>query len=154
VAPQPHAPLGDRAVGDRPVVLDGGISNALAERGHDLSDALWTARLLRDAPEEIAEVHRAYYEAGAQVATTATYQASVAGFVAAGMSRAEAEALIRLGVRLALDVRDEFAHDGALRWVAASVGPYGAVLADGSEYRGDYGVSAAALREFHLPRLI
>lgn len=133
-------------------VLDGGLSNALAARGHDLSDDLWTARLLRDAPDEIAAVHRAYFAAGARVATTASYQASVPGFVAAGVGRAEAEALLRRSVTLAREVVDELADDGVPRRVAASVGPYGAVLADGSEYRGRYGVSAHDLRELHLPR--
>jgi len=136
-----------------PVILDGGLSNALAARGHDLSDELWTARLLRDAPEEVAAVHRAYYRAGAAVATTASYQASVPGFERAGLSRREAEALIGRSVSTARAVRDELAGDGRRRLVAASVGPYGAVLADGSEYRGRYGVSPATLRDFHLPRL-
>lgn len=135
------------------VVLDGGMSNALEDRGHDLSDALWSARLLKDAPGEIAAVHRAYYEAGAAVATTASYQASVVGFEHAGVPRDEAERLIASSVGIARQVRDELADDGRQRWVAASVGPYGAVLADGSEYRGRYGLTAAALREFHLPRL-
>lgn len=135
------------------MILDGGLSNALAARGHDLSDELWTARLLRDAPGEVAAVHRTYYAAGAEVATTASYQASVPGFERAGLSRAEAEALVRRSVTLAREVRDELAGDGHRRLVAASVGPYGAVLADGSEYRGRYGVGAAALRDFHLPRL-
>ncbi|TDW81786.1 homocysteine S-methyltransferase [Kribbella pratensis] len=134
---------------DHPVILDGGLSNALEDRGHDLSDALWSARLLRDAPSEIAAVHRAYYEAGAMVATTASYQASVVGFERAGVERAEAEHLITSSVRVALEVRDEFPG----RLVAASVGPYGAMLADGSEYRGRYGVSSQVLRDFHGPRL-
>ncbi|TCO18504.1 homocysteine S-methyltransferase [Kribbella steppae] len=136
---------------DRPIILDGGMSNALEDRGHDLSDALWSARLLRDAPAEIAAVHRAYYEAGATVATTASYQASVGGFERYGVGRDEAERLITSSVRIAREVRDSLT-DGR-RLVAASVGPYGAVLADGSEYRGRYGVSATALRDFHGPRL-
>jgi homocysteine S-methyltransferase len=131
------------------VVLDGGLSNALEDRGHDLSDALWSARLLRDDPAEIAAVHRAYYEAGAVVATTASYQASVVGFERAGVGRAEAERLIASSVRIAQEVREEFPG----RLVAASVGPYGAMLADGSEYRGRYGVPASVLRDFHGPRL-
>lgn len=138
------------------VVLDGGLSNALADRGHDLTDELWTARLLRDAPDEIAAVHRAYFDAGACVATTASYQASVGGFERAGMTRVEAERLITRSVTIAREVRDEFAAsagDHAARLVAASVGPYGAVLADGSEYRGRYGVSRSALRDFHGPRM-
>lgn len=126
------------------------MSNALEARGHDLSDALWSARLLRDDPGEIAAVHRAYFEAGATVATTASYQASVHGFEAAGVPRAEAERLIGDSVRIARAVRDEFAANGL---VAASIGPYGAVLADGSEYRGRYGLTAAELRDFHRPRL-
>jgi len=135
------------------MILDGGLSNALVSRGHDLSGDLWTAALLRDAPEEVAAVHRAYFEAGAEVATTASYQASIPGFVAAGMSRTEAEALVRSTVTLARAVRDELADDGRRRLVAASVGPYGAVLADGSEYVGRYGLSAGRLRDFHLPRI-
>lgn len=138
------------------VVLDGGLSNALVDRGHDLTDELWTARLLRDAPGEIAAVHRTYFEAGAQVATTASYQASLGGFERAGMTREEAEALITRSVTIAREVRDGVAAsagDSSVRLVAASVGPYGAVLADGSEYRGRYGVSRNALRDFHGPRI-
>jgi homocysteine S-methyltransferase len=136
------------------VVLDGGLSNALEDRGHDLSSDLWTARLLRDDPGEIVAVHRAYFAAGARVATTASYQASVPGLVAAGLSRREAEGLIAMSVRLAREARDEAAaHTEAPLFVAASVGPYGAAQADGSEYTGRYGRTAAQLRDFHLSRL-
>ena len=131
------------------VIIDGGLSNALADRGHVLADDLWTARLLRDAPEEIVAVHRAYFDAGAQVATTASYQASVAGFVASGLSEGEAERLIVRSVALAREAAA--GYPGAK--VAASIGPYGAVLGDGSEYRGRYGLTAAQLRDFHRPRL-
>jgi homocysteine S-methyltransferase len=129
------------------------MSNALQDLGHDLTDPLWTARVLRDAPEAVAEVHRRYFRAGACVATTASYQASVPGFVDQGLQPLESASLVLRSVALAREVRDELADDGTERWVAASVGPYGAVLADGSEYRGRYGVSAARLRDFHGPRL-
>jgi homocysteine S-methyltransferase len=142
-----------RVSGSETVVLDGGMSNALEDLGHDLSDPLWTARMLRDAPEAVAEVHRRYFRAGARVATTASYQASVPGFVDQGLQPIESSSLLVRSVTLAQEVRDELADDGTERWVAASVGPYGAVLADGSEYRGRYGVSAARLRDFHGPRL-
>ncbi|HET7724951.1 MAG TPA: homocysteine S-methyltransferase, partial [Propionibacteriaceae bacterium] len=131
------------------VIIDGGLSNALTDRGHVLADDLWTARLLRDAPEEIVAVHRAYFEAGAEVATTASYQASVGGFTKAGLSTAEAERLIVRSVELAREAASAFPGTK----VAASVGPYGAVLGDGSEYRGRYGLSPAALRDFHRPRI-
>src|SRR3954452_23570725 len=136
------------------VVLDGGLSNALEDRGHDVSSALWTARLLRDDPGEIVAVHRAYFAAGARVATTASYQASVPGLVAAGASHSEAKALITASVRLAREARDQAAtHTEVPLFVAASVGPYGATCADGSEYTGRYGLTAAQLRDFHGPRL-
>ncbi|HQY99544.1 MAG TPA: homocysteine S-methyltransferase [Propionicimonas sp.] len=130
------------------ILLDGGLSTVLEQQGADLGSALWTARLLAEEPERIASAHRAYFAAGAHVATTASYQASVPGYVAAGFSKPEA--LVGDSVRIARDVRDEFGGD---RLVAASVGPYGAYLADGSEYRGNYGVDAVALRDFHAPRM-
>lgn len=131
------------------IILDGGLSNALVDRGHQLGDDLWTARLLRDDPGEIESVHRSYFAAGADVATTASYQASVPGFVAAGLGAAEAAELIGRSVRIARAAADDVPG----RLVAASVGPYGAVLGDGSEYRGDYGLTAAELRDFHAPRM-
>ncbi len=138
-------------------VLDGGLATELAARGHDLSDALWSARLLHDAPEAIEGVHRDYFDAGADVAITASYQASFVGFAARGFSRSETEQLLQRSVTLARAARDTArAHGtGATRTllVAASVGPYGAILHDGSEYRGDYGLSELALAQFHAPRM-
>ena len=139
--------------GSDPVLIDGGMSNALEELGYDVGDRLWTARLLRDAPDAVAEVHRRYFAAGAVVATTASYQSSVPGFVEAGVESSEAAALVVRSVTVAREVRDELAGDGVDRKVAASVGPYGAYLADGSEYRGRYGVARSTLRDFHGPRL-
>src|SRR5688572_9458779 len=143
----------DGPMADRVTVLDGGLSTALEARGADLGGALWTARLLADEPERIAAAHRAFYLAGAQVATTASYQVSVEGLVAAGHDPVAAGRLVARSVTLVREVRDELAdsRDGLL--VAASVGPYGAFLADGSEYRGRYGVSTGRLRDFHGPRL-
>ncbi|WP_081539343.1 MULTISPECIES: homocysteine S-methyltransferase [Kitasatospora] len=144
------------AMADGPVLLDGGLSNRLAEQGCDLSDGLWSARLLLDEPGQLLAAHRAYFAAGAQVATTASYQASRAGFAARGVDAAKTDRLLALSVEVARLAAEEVSAelgDGRPRWVAASVGPYGAVLADGSEYRGHYGLSAAELAEFHRPRL-
>ncbi|MFK0121350.1 homocysteine S-methyltransferase [Streptomyces sp. NPDC090994] len=134
------------------LVLDGGLSNQLEAAGHDLSDALWSARLLDERPEAIVEAHRAYYAAGADVAITASYQATFEGFAARGTGRARAAGLMTLSVELA---REAARRSGAARplWVAASAGPYGAMLADGSEYRGRYGLTVAELERFHRPRL-
>jgi homocysteine S-methyltransferase len=134
---------------DGPVLLDGGLSTALEQQGADLGGSLGTARLLAEDPGRLAAAHRAFFEAGAQVATTASYQASIEGLVAAGCDLATARSLLARSVTLAREVADEFS--GGL--VAASVGPYGAFLADGSEYTGRYGVDAARLRDFHAPRL-
>ncbi|OBI30206.1 homocysteine S-methyltransferase [Mycobacterium sp. E1386] len=133
------------------LISDGGLATELQARGHDLSDALWSARLLADAPHEIVAVHAAFYRAGAAIATTASYQASFEGFASRGIDRAEAAGLLRRSVELAKTARAEVGVSGLL--VAASVGPYGAALADGSEYRGHYGLSVAALRRWHRPRL-
>lgn len=135
------------------VVLDGGLSTALEEAGADLSGSLWTARLLGEEPERITEAHRAFYRSGAGVATTASYQGSIEGMVAAGYDAATARELLVRSVTLARVVRDELAVERPGLLVAASIGPYGAFLADGSEYRGRYGVPAARLRDFHGPRL-
>ena len=134
-------------------VLDGGLSTALEARGADLGGPLWTARLLGEEPERIAAAHREFYLAGARVATTASYQVSVEGQVAAGNDADRARQLVGRSVAIAREVRDELTDERPGLLVAASVGPYGAYLADGSEYRGRYGVSSARLRDFHAPRL-
>jgi len=135
-----------------PVVLDGGLATELESQGHKLDTALWSARLLHDDPDAIVQAHLAYFAAGAQVVTTASYQASIGGFAEAGISQAEAEQLIRRSVRLAGQARASF-DDGSERWIAGSVGPYGAALADGSEYRGDYDLTVEELRAWHRPRI-
>lgn len=139
------------------VVLDGGLATELEARGHDLSDRLWSARLLVTDPDAIEAVHLDYFRAGARVATTASYQATVPGFEAAGLDRGDALAAIRLSVELARRARDRYAAESGVPaselLVAGSVGPYGAMLADGSEYRGDYNPGAAALRDVHAPRM-
>lgn len=141
---------------DTVLISDGGLATELEARGHDLSDPLWSARLLVDAPEQIKAVHLAFFRAGAMIATTASYQASFQGFAARGLRRADTVRLLRRSVELAVSARDEVGDAGvgdAARWVAASVGPYGAALADGSEYRGGYGLSVAQLETWHRPRL-
>jgi homocysteine S-methyltransferase len=143
-----------------PILLDGGLSTQLEAQGADLSDRLWSARLLADDPAEIVAAHLAFYRAGARVATTASYQATFEGFAGRGIDRAGAEALLRTSVALAAQARAQVEGEDATagrppvhRFVAASVGPYGAMLADGSEYRGNYGRSVAELRDFHRERL-
>jgi homocysteine S-methyltransferase len=139
------------APNDTVLISDGGLATELEARGHDLSDDLWSARLLFDAPEAIIAAHRAFFQAGAAIATTASYQASFDGFAAGGISRSDSERLMRLSVSLAAEARDEVGRES--RWVAASVGPYGAALANGEEYVGRYGLTVAQLAEWHLPRL-
>jgi S-methylmethionine-dependent homocysteine/selenocysteine methylase len=156
----PPAPTLAQALAAGPVALDGGLSNQLEAQGADLRDELWSARLLADDPAAITAAHEAYYAAGAQVVITSSYQASFQGFATRGVDQARAAHLLRRSVELAREAelaaaaRDaEHGRAAAPRWVAASVGPYGAVLADGSEYRGRYGLSVAELEHFHAPRL-
>ncbi|MFH8466173.1 homocysteine S-methyltransferase [Streptomyces sp. NPDC017991] len=143
------------ATGAGSVVLDGGLSNQLRSTGHDLSDELWSARLLVERPEAITEAHLAYFEAGANVAITSSYQATFEGFARRGISQERAAGFLGLSVGLAREAARQAGVRGARGplWVAASVGPYGAMLADGSEYRGRYGLSVAELERFHRPRV-
>jgi homocysteine S-methyltransferase len=134
-----------------PLILDGGLATELENLGADLNHSLWSARLLDTAPQLITRVHQRYYQAGARVATTATYQATIAGFVQQGYTPAEAEKLLHTAVELAEKARSDQPNAGQLL-IAASLGPYGAYLADGSEYRGNYPLDRGQLRQFHEPR--
>ncbi|GGQ18897.1 homocysteine S-methyltransferase [Streptomyces roseolilacinus] len=137
------------------LVLDGGLSSQLESAGYDLDDDLWSARLLAEEPEGLVAAHHAYYEAGADVVTSAGYQATFEGFARRGVGRDRAAGLLRLGVDLVREAARRARAGGVTRplWVAASIGPYGAMLADGSEYRGRYGLGVDALEAFHRPRL-
>ena len=138
-----------------PLLLDGGLATQLEAQGADLSDRLWSARLLHDDPDAIVAAHRAFFAAGARVAISASYQASFEGFAAHGLDHAATEALLRRSVALAERAREEGLAEGLAGplFVAASVGPYGAILADGSEYRGRYGLGVADLKAIHRDRL-
>jgi homocysteine S-methyltransferase len=138
------------------IILDGALATELEKRGADLNHSLWSAKLLVENPGLIKQVHYDYLLAGAQIITSASYQASFEGFAKRGYTSEEAATLMRLSVSLAVEARDEALESGQVTGsplVAASVGPYGASLADGSEYRGDYGLSIEALKDFHRPRI-
>jgi homocysteine S-methyltransferase len=141
------------------MILDGAFATELEKRGCDLNHSLWSAKVLMESPELIAEVHTDYFHAGADCVITASYQATVEGFRRHGLCEKEALALIGKAVAIAVHARDRFwesCTQQALRpkpIVAASVGPYGAFLADGSEYRGQYEISEDELIAFHYPRM-
>lgn len=141
------------------IILDGGLATELERRGLDLRDSLWSGRVLVEAPEEIEAVHDDYFQAGADVGTSASYQATFEGFAGRGIGTRASERLLRLSVELVDRARGRFWSDPANRagrvfpLVAASIGCYGASLHDGSEYRGDYGLTREALMDFHRPRL-
>jgi homocysteine S-methyltransferase len=139
-----------------PLLIDGGLSNVLEQQGHDLKHKLWTARLLDQDPESIVEAHLVYLMSGARCITTSSYQATIPGLLSAGFHRNRAEALISRSVQLAEAAIERAKAAGLIDHgllIAASIGPYGAYLADGSEYRGNYGISDESLREFHLDRI-
>jgi homocysteine S-methyltransferase len=139
------------------VILDGGLATELENQGHDLNHRLWSARLLIHDPESIIAVHRSYLEAGADCIITASYQATISGLMDEGISEKKAKNLIKKTVDLACDARDAFLDrmedmNRLKPLIAASIGPYGAYLANGAEYRGDYQLSVKELKDFHLPR--
>ena len=153
-------PLSELLAAQPCVVLDGGLATELERLGANLGDSLWSATQLVEGPDLICRVHEAYFAAGADIAVTASYQASVAGFAARGIGYRNAVRLMAMSVDLAREARDRFwntpgrrARGRAWPLVAASIGPYGASLADGSEYVGNYGISRQELADFHGPRL-
>lgn len=154
-----HRPVDDFLAAQPALILDGALATELERRGAELADPLWSAKVLIENPALIRAVHRDYFLAGADVATTATYQATFAAFLRRGLDHDAAARLMRDAVSLAVAARDDFWDEPANRsgrrrpLVAASIGPYGAMLADGSEYRGAYAASDRMLREFHAPRL-
>lgn len=143
------------------VVIDGSMSTALEELGCSLNTRLWTAEILAEDPAKIKQVHKNYFAAGADCGITASYQASIPGLMERGCTRNEAERIIQSSVTIFKQARDEWRTAPETKKTAASrpvplclasCGPYGAYLADGSEYRGNYGVSDEKLREFHEER--
>lgn len=139
-----------------PLILDGALATELEARGCDLTDALWSAKVLMENPELIYQVHYDYFAAGARCAITASYQATPQGFAARGLNEQQSLALIAQSVELAQRARADYLAtqtDDRILLVAGSVGPYGAFLADGSEYRGDYTLPEAEMMAFHRPRI-
>ncbi|XP_007044350.2 PREDICTED: homocysteine S-methyltransferase 1 [Theobroma cacao] len=144
-------------------VIDGGFATQLETHGASINDPLWSALCLIKDPDLIKQVHLEYLEAGADILVTSSYQATIPGFLSRGLSLEEAESLLVKSVQLAVEARDKFwdavgsvpgnSYNRAL--VAASIGSYGAYLADGSEYSGCYGpeVNLDKLKDFHRQRL-
>jgi homocysteine S-methyltransferase len=128
---------------NRPIVIDGGLATQLEAQGCDINNPLWSASIITQDPQAIVDAHRAYLDAGAEIIISASYQAIDPELIAGA-------------VNLAVQARDEFVRDNPdtiTPLVAGSIGPYGAVLSDGSEYTGDYGVSSAELFDFHRSRI-
>ncbi|CAJ2648433.1 unnamed protein product [Trifolium pratense] len=145
------------------VVTDGGFATHLETLGASINDPLWSAICLIKQPHLIKQVHLEYLEAGADILVTSSYQATIPGFLSKGLSIEEGEALLQRSVKLAVEARDSFGTSAKRNpgnkyrraLVAASIGSYGAYLADGSEYRGLYGpdVNLKKLKDFHRRRL-
>lgn len=142
------------------MILDGALATELEVQGCNLDDPLWSARILLENPELIYQVHLDYFRAGADCAITASYQATIEAFINRGIDESGALELIKRTVFLARRARDNFWREEGAHikkrpkpLVAASVGPYGAYLADGSEYIGNYGVTDETLETFHRARM-
>lgn len=140
------------------LVLDGSMGTALENLGANLNHKLWTARVLAEQPELVKQVHLDYFRAGADAGITCSYQASLQGLQESGYTEAEAEALVTRSVKLFQQARQEWwdaegkAQNRCWPLCLAGVGPYGAYLADGSEYRGHYGLTDQELYDFHKRR--
>jgi homocysteine S-methyltransferase len=146
----------DQLLSKHHTIIDGGLSNVLEAKGCDLNHPLWTAKLLTDDPESIVATHLDYIKAGAQIISTASYQASFPGLSLLGLTKEGAKSLLLKSVSLAQEAIARATNDELIQecpLIAASIGPYGAYLADGAEYRGDYGITYEALADFHRERI-
>lgn len=154
-------------------ILDGGLGSELENHGVSVgSSLLWSAEVLDTNPHILNNIHREYIDAGADVVMTASYQASVPGFVKHFKHKEEQEGKVRKAdeqdddlvekaqecikrsVQVAQKARDEFWQEytktnssasSLIRkrpLVAASIGPYGAFLGKGEEYTGKYNLPA------------
>lgn len=141
------------------IVMDGAMGTELEKRGYNVSDALWSAKFLSENPDAIAAIHRDYMEAGANVITCCSYQATIPGFVEAGYSEVDAEALIRKSIEIVKETREQWWKESGEKKgaeypvVAGDIGPYGAYLADGSEYSGSYELTKDEYKDFHRKRI-
>lgn len=140
------------------MVIDGSMGTGLELLGCTFKDALWTAKILAEDPGKVKQVHLEYFRAGADCGITCSYQATIPGLMAHGYSEAEAEEIIARSVEVFLEAREEWYRKEAAALgrpyplCLGACGPYGAYLADGSEYRGHYGVTDQVLRDFHQRR--
>ena len=136
------------------LILDGAMSTALEKQGVNTNNDLWTAVALENDLDKVYKVHMNYFKSGAQMTITNTYQANVQAFKKHGYSDEHTKKLITDAVQIAKKARDDYqTQTGKHNWVAASVGPYGAYLSDGDEFRGDYSLTPKEYLAFHLPRL-
>ena len=138
------------------IIVDGALASELQRRGCDLNDSLWSAKVLFEQPELIRQVHYDYFKAGADCAITASYQATPLGFSKKGINLNDSIALIQKSVELAQQAKQQYLSEldqPKPLLIAGSVGPYGAYLADGSEYTGNYQLSEEAFMEFHYVRI-
>ena len=130
--------------------LDGGLSTALENNGNKLTTSLWTGELILTKPSEITKAHLDFISVGSEIIITSSYQLSYLGCGKRGWSQAQTDDALRASTHLA---KDAVTASGRVVKVAASVGPYGAALADGSEYKGNYGITKSFLKDFHARRL-
>ncbi|AXF84834.1 Homocysteine S-methyltransferase [Ephemeroptericola cinctiostellae] len=154
-------PIQNLLTHQRVIVIDGALGTELERKGCDLNDALWSSKVLIDNPDIVKDIHLSYLEAGADCITTSSYQSSIQGFMAHGFDAETAYALIRKSSEIAVEARDAFwsglTEDERTNrqkpMVIASLGPYGAYLADGSEFRGDYPLDKQTMFDFYRPRI-
>lgn len=140
------------------IIIDGALGTQIQKNGHNVNDSLWSAKFLDENPDLIKEVHLQYLEAGADILISSSYQASIEGFLKKGFSEEKAIELLKLSIFIAKETRDDFFKTSNQKnrikpLIAASIGPYGAYLADGSEYSGNYNINNDELKKFHKRRL-
>jgi len=106
-------------LGERTVLFDGGLGSVLIARG--LPTGVGPERWNLERPEEVLEVHRAYFEAGADVVQTNTFGCNLVKLESEGLGDQE-EQINAAGADLAVGIRPRD------RFVSGDMGPTGKLL--------------------------
>lgn len=102
-------------------LLDGGMGQELLSRSGAQATGLWATQVMKDFPELVQEIHKDYFAAGAQIATTNTYAIHRDRLASFGVEQ-QFLALQIQACEIANRARDQFGHGK----IAGSIGPTGA----------------------------
>lgn len=158
----------DQFLEKRHLVLDGALGTQLESiipndsEIQPKNDPLWSTKVLMTQPKLIERIHYQYLQSGSDIIMTSTYQASCAGLIKYANSYTDEVAHVwERSVDMANNAIRRHKLENNTKpirnrdpIICGSVGPYGAFLANGAEYTGEYGmISNEELEKHHFKLL-